>query len=325
MNRTAARLAGQLGIDVPLLCAGMGGVAGPELAAAVANAGGGGVIGLYSADGDDLRQLIGRARRLTRRPYGVNLIPELSGPEFLASQVDQVLRCSSPDVFVAFFGLPPPAVNESLKRARRRVLIQVGDVVQARAAADLGADAVILQGTEAGGRHLGEWSTGTLVAAALDAGVTTPVLASGGVGRPHEVAALLNAGAVGVSCGTAFVATTESRAHPVYKAAVLRAQSQDTMITDVFSVGWSGRRHRVIRTPRAAAAPGPCESAFVGWTRSGGRPCLIVSGSATVPTTDTSGRIEEMALYCGTSCSGVRASTTAAAVLRRLARPIEQL
>jgi nitronate monooxygenase len=300
----------------------MGGVAGPELAAAVAEAGGGGVIGLYSADGDTLRHLIEQARRLTRRPYGVNLIPEVSGPELLASQIDQVLRCSSPDVFVTFFGLPPAVVSESLKRARRCVLIQVGDVAQARAAAEFGADAVILQGIEAGGRHLGDWPTGKLVAAVLDARVTVPVLASGGAGSPEEVAALLDTGAAGVSCGTAFVATIESRAHPVYKARVLRACGQDTMITDVFNVGWPGRRHRVIRTPRAAAARGPDEPAFVGRTWNGGRPYLIANGSATVPTTDTSGRIEEMALYCGTSCSGVRISTTAAAVVQRLARPI---
>jgi nitronate monooxygenase len=144
------------------------------------------------------------------------------------------------------------------------------------------------------------------------------IVAAGGIGSPADAARALAAGADGVLLGTAFVVAHESRAHPVFKVAVTAAGAADTVITDVYEIGWPGRRHRVLETPvtRDAAQP----RRFIGRTEVEGRPYLVPRFSAAVPTDATSGRIEEMAMYCGLSCRAVSAERSAAEVVAEFAR-----
>src|SRR6185503_1348679 len=102
----------------------MGGVAGPELAAAVAEAGGGGVVGLYKLDGAEVEEMVRATGALTTRPFGVNLIPEVVGRGRLLEQVDAVLESAPDTTFLTFFGLPPGDAIERARAAARPVLVQ---------------------------------------------------------------------------------------------------------------------------------------------------------------------------------------------------------
>lgn len=299
-------LAQRLGIDFPLIQAGMGGIAGPALAAATAEAGAAGVLALYRSPPALIGSLLLQTCRLTGRPFGVNLIPELVTREALHAQIDATLAASGAHVFFTFFGLPDPQSCTLLQQAGRAFLIMVGDVAALHAAAALGADAVILQGTEAGGHLLGAQRLDTLLAAALGSGCTVPLIAAGGIGnghRWHELAAL---GVAGCLCGTLFTATAESLAHPHFKQRLVDAAPQDTVVTDRFDIGWPARRHRVLRNALTEASQPLKPPAFIATVAAAGRRHPLPRYSAMVPSVHTEGRIDEMALYCGESVAGVR-------------------
>ena len=225
----------RLGLDLPIVQAGMGGgLAGHELAGAVSAAGGLGTIGILAPQ--DLRQQIAACRRLTDRPVAVNLLlPFARGAHFEAA--------SEADAVVTFWG-------RRKRRTARVWLHQCGSVEEARAARAAGADAVIAQGIEAGG-HV----RGTLPALELLARVRAavpddyPILSAGGVSDSAGVKERLDAGAAAVVCGTRFLMTHESGAHPAYKARLLEAR--ETVVTELFGAGWPAP-HRVV--PNAATA-----------------------------------------------------------------------
>lgn len=294
-------LTDMLGIDFPLLQAGMGGVAGPELAAAVSSAGAGGVVALYRMPGAAVEEAVQATQEATQRSFGVNLIPELMTERGLSEQVRAALQCSQPSVFFTFYGLPNQKVCSALRRAGRRMLFMVGCMNDLEAAEAAGADAVILQGYEAGGHLLGSMKVRELLVAARDSGCTLPLLGAGGIGcgdALHELEAL---GAVGCLCGTLFVATRESRAHDDYKRRVANAAAQDTTVTDLFDGGWNGRRHRVLQNSLTQAGSERLPRRFIATTQFGLTRHPIARYSAMVPTTQTVGKIEEMAMYCGQS------------------------
>ena len=218
-----------LGVDLPVVQAGMGGgLAGHQLAAAASAAGGLGTIGFLPPDA--LRSEIAAARRLTDRPLAVNLLlPFARRRHFEAA--------SEADVVVTFWGSP--------KRQTSKLWIhQCGSVEEALAAREAGADAVIAQGVESGG-HV----RGTLPAVQLLAGVRGavpddyPVLSAGGIADASDVRARLGAGAEAVVCGTRFLMTEESGAHPSYKARLVEAR--ETILTELFGAGWPAP-HRVV-------------------------------------------------------------------------------
>jgi nitronate monooxygenase len=120
--------------------------------------------------------------------------------------------------------------------------------------------------------------------------------------------------------GTAFVVAYESRAHPYFKTAVTTADEADTVITDVYEIGWPGRRHRVLAT--AVTRDAKQAKNFIGRTVVEGKPYLVPRFSAAVPTDATSGRIEEMAMYCGLSCGAVSYELSAADVVAEFARSL---
>ncbi|TYC66456.1 nitronate monooxygenase [Streptomyces sp. CB01881] len=310
-------LAQVLGVDVGLLQSGMGGVAGTELACAVSEAGAAGCAGGYKLAGDALSAVLGRLVAGTGRPVGVNLIPEVVGERELARQLAQVLDETPARIYVSLFGLPAgDAVTARAVAAGRHLVVQVGTVEDGVRAAGLGA-VVVAQGTEAGGHLLGTMRRDALVAALRERLPGACLVAAGGIGSPAQAGRALAAGADGVLLGTAFVVAHESRAHGRFKEAVAAAGEDDTVISGVYEIGWPGRRHRVLATPvtRDPAQP----KTFIGRTVVEGRPYLVPRFSSAVPTTATTGRIEEMALYCGRSCGAVDGPAAAGEVVAAFA------
>ena len=225
----------RLGIDVPVVQAGMGGgVAGHELAASVSNAGGLGTIGILPPD--LLRREIAASRRETDGPLAVNLLlPFARRAHFGAA--------SEADVVVTFWGRPE-------RRTSRIWLHQCGSVEEAVQARKAGADGVIAQGIEAGGHVRGSVPAIELLARVLEAvGGDCPVLSAGAVADASDVRARLGAGAEAVVCGTRFLMTEESRGHPAYKARLVEAR--ETLLTELFGGGWPAQ-HRVVANQATA-------------------------------------------------------------------------
>lgn len=306
-----------LGVRVSLLQSGMGGVAGARLACAVSNAGAAGCVGGYKLTGEMLSALLARLTAGTDRPVGVNLIPEVVGPDELDRQVAQVLDETPQHVHLSFFGMPSDAVLDRITAAGRDVVVQIGSLHDGLRAAAHGA-VVVAQGIEAGGHLLGTSHRDDLVAALRARLPDACLVASGGIGSPEAAAQALAAGADGVLLGTAFVVAHEAQAHTRFKSAVTAASETDTVITDVYEIGWPGRRHRVLATPVTADPDQPAK--FIGKTIVEGKPYLVPRFSAAVPTEATSGRIEEMALYCGRSCGEIHEEVSAADVVAAFAR-----
>jgi nitronate monooxygenase len=203
-------LCDQIGIAYPIFSVGMGPVAGPELAAAVSNAGGCGVLGGVFKPAGYLRQEIHRLQTLTDKPFGFNLIL----PLLEEGQLETCLAERMP-LLVLFWGDPTPYVAEA-HRHNTKVFMQVGSVEEATAAADAGVDAIIAQGVEAGGHVKSTTSLSTLVPAVVAAVTPVPVLAAGGIANGRGVVAALSLRAQAVSMGTRFLCSTEAAATQAY-------------------------------------------------------------------------------------------------------------
>lgn len=218
-----------LGVEHPIMLAGMGGVAYAELVAAVSNAGGYGVLGMAGRGPDFIREQMRQVRSLTDRPFGVDLLA--ASPESLTASVD-VIIAEGASSFVAGLGIPMP-IMEKLKAAGLKVMVVCGAVKHAVKAEQAGCDAVICQGGEGGG-HTGLVGTLPLVAQAVDA-VKIPVVGAGGLYDGRGLAAMLALGATGVWMGTRFIASTEAHAGGLYQEAVIEAADEDTVRTRSYS------------------------------------------------------------------------------------------
>ena len=233
------RLTQMLGIEHPVMLAGMGGVSYHRLVAAVSAAGGMGTLGAATMGSDELDAEMEQVRKLTDRPFGVDLLAAL--PERMVDDAHKVVDGGA-SLFVAGLGVPTEVVNV-LHNGNVLVASMCGKVRHAIAAVDAGCDFVIAQGTEAGG-HTGTVATMPLVPQIVDAvGEKAPVVAAGGIFDGRGLAAALSLGADGVWLGTRFIASPEARAVPGYKDALLRAHEDDTVI----SRGFTGKTLRAIR------------------------------------------------------------------------------
>jgi enoyl-[acyl-carrier protein] reductase II len=227
------RLCDLLGIDYPIIQGGMVWIASAELAAAVSNAGGLGLISPnagMSRNGDqveNLKKQIEIAKGLTSKPFGVNL-PILNNPQ-IEALVDAVIKARVKVVVTAAGN--PALYTSRFKEAGIKVLHLIAAVRHAQSAERRGVDAVIAEGYEAGGHNgLDELTTLTLVPQVVDA-VAIPVVAAGGIADARGVVAALALGAEGVQMGTRFVATRECGAHQNFKDAIVKASDTDTAIT----------------------------------------------------------------------------------------------
>ncbi|HEY7512723.1 MAG TPA: nitronate monooxygenase [Vicinamibacteria bacterium] len=302
--RLRTALCDLLGIEYPILQSGMGGVAGPALAAAVSNAGGLGVLGCAFLPPDEVRRRIRETRTLTDRPFGVNLLlhsdmlppvdmsrvpagvvqavqdalnhfrrrlglPAASArpeglPDIVPAAIEVILEEKAP-VFSIGLGKPPASLVERFHRAGAKVIAMVAALDDARAVAQTGVDALVVQGHEAGG-HRSTWvkrpspqhadvGTIALVPQVVQA-LRAPVIAAGGIASGAGVVAALALGAQGAMLGTRFVATRESLAADFYKQALVGRDGDSTVITDAFT-GLYARviRNRFVDEYAASGAP----------------------------------------------------------------------
>lgn len=232
-------LCDMFGIEIPIWLAGMGGVSLAPLVAAVSNAGGLGVIGAASLGPEELRAEIRETRALTKKPFAVDLLAPI--PEAIRAHMKVVFE-EEIEIFVAGLAVPREFIDEMHARGMK-VVVMTGKVSHAVRAAEAGADAVVAQGTEAGG-HTGEVGGLALVPQVVDA-VGIPVLAAGGIVDGRGVVAALALGAQGAVIGTRFIASLESQAAPGYREAILRAADDSTTRTRAYT----GKPCRTIRNP----------------------------------------------------------------------------
>ncbi|MHC3921609.1 NAD(P)H-dependent flavin oxidoreductase [Alcaligenes nematophilus] len=236
------------GVQYPIFLAGMAAISGPQLVAAVANAGGMGVLGGLRLAPLMLRKWLRETRALTDQPFGVNVVPQFGGPEVFEAQFQVILQ-ERPRILSLFYAEDYSAdMIPRAKDAGMIVMVQTGTVALARKAIAHGADIIVAQGSEAGG-HLNRGTIGlmSLLPAILDCAQGRPVLAAGGITTRQDVRAAMSLGASGVLVGTAFLASEESNAHPLYKQNILEASTDDTEYRTGYSFGWTyGTPHRVI-------------------------------------------------------------------------------
>ena len=247
MQEQIARALALCGIEIPIFQAGLGGVAGPDLAAAVSQAGGLGHLGCIRRSAADVRLWIRETRKKTERPFGVNLVPPGGGPDGFEAQLSVVLE-ERPKVLSLFWGDFSQVIPRA-KAAGIVTMVQVGSVAEARKAARDGADIIVAQGIEAGGHVRGKIGLMALLPAVIEAVRPVPVLAAGGIADAAAVDAVLHMGAAGAWVGTRFVASHESLAHDIYKQRLVAAGTDDTHHGHFYSYGWRlGTPYRAIRS-----------------------------------------------------------------------------
>ena len=213
-----------LGIEKPIFQGGMAWIADAPLAAAVSNAGGLGLISSINFGTEAVRQEIRKARELTDKPFGVNIM--LAAPN--AAEIAELVIEEGIRIVTTGAGSPAPYM-EKWKAAGIRVIPVVASVAYARKMQELGATAVIAEGAESGG-HVGDIHTMALVPQIIDS-VDIPVLAAGGIFDGRGAAAMFMMGACGVQVGTRFLVADECRVHAVYKERLIKASDIGTMVT----------------------------------------------------------------------------------------------
>jgi NAD(P)H-dependent flavin oxidoreductase YrpB (nitropropane dioxygenase family) len=303
-----------------------GGMAGPELVAAVSNAGGCGVLGMGGLPAPYIRQQIQQLRALTNKPFGVNIIL----PMLQEGQIETCLDEKVP-ILVLFWGDPKPYVEEAHKRGTK-VFIQVGSVEEAKAAAAAGVDGIIAQGVEAGGHVKSTTSLSTIIPAVVAAVNPIPVIAAGGIANGRGVVAALSLGAQAVSMGTRFLCSEETLVSRAYKERVARAKAEDTVYTLLFDVGWPDAAHRVLRNKEineweAAGSPvsgkRPGEGTLNGTMQMAGTTVDVPRYAVFPPMPGFTGDLERTALYAGESCSLVDDIRPAGEIVREIVEEAE--
>ena len=213
-----------LGIKYPVIQGGMAWIADAELASAVSNAGGLGLIAAMNSNGEQLREQIRKAKELTDKPFGVNLM-------LMSPYIDEAVSvvCEEGIKVVTTGAGNPAKYMEQLKSAGVKVICVVASVALAVMAQGMGASAVVAEGCESGG-HVGDTTTMALVPQVVDA-VNIPVIAAGGIADGRGMAAAFMLGAQAVQMGTRFLTARECNVHPNYKEKVLKAKDRDTIVT----------------------------------------------------------------------------------------------
>ena len=310
-----------LGLRLPLAQAPTGSIAGPELCAAVTRAGALGGLGLTWTAPDHAYQTVSAVREAVGNlPFQANFALHFP-PHALSAALD----AGVPIVSLSWGDAEPWA--SKIKQAGAALMVQVTTNDGARRALDAGADLLVCQGIEAGGHVQSTGSLWDSLPRVLEAAGNTPVFAAGGIGDGATVARVLALGASGAMLGTRFVATRESRAHSVYKRALVAARgASDTALTLCFDGGWPFAAHRVLRNatlegweasgcPPPGSRPG--EGDVMGWTVGGE---AILRYEDTAPRDGMSGdALTEACLYAGTGVGAIHeADLPAAEVVRRL-------
>jgi NAD(P)H-dependent flavin oxidoreductase YrpB (nitropropane dioxygenase family) len=327
------RLTTEYGLETPFVSAGMGFLAEPPLAAAISNAGGLGLLAAGAGPANALREKIRETKKLTSRPFGVDLIIETTafGPLTTEVHVDVCIDEKVP-VVVFFWNSPSESWIRRLKSAAIKVWLQTSSVDDARAAVNAGVDAIIVQGGEAGGHNHGTTGLLTLLPVMVDA-LRVPVIAAGGIADGRGVAAALALGAEGVCVGTRLIASDEANAHEEYKRRVIAAKESDIARTCIFGPEWPDAPMRVIRNRVVSdwtgrdtkTPPQPDPPQFVGTTLLGGQEYRMPKFAAILPTPETTGDFEEMCLAAGESAGLVNAIKPAKQIVHEMMSEAEAI
>ena len=306
----------------PIFNAGMGGgLAGAAMVAAINDAGGLGILGSGALPPHLIEQMIVDTHARTSRPFGANIILPMSDGTDIEACFD-----GGVDVLVLFWGDPQPFVADAHKR-NMFVIAQCGGADDAVAAADAGVDAVIVQGTEAGGHVKALAPLATSLAETVKVLGSLPVIAAGGLASGTDIETALGAGASAVSLGTRFLASHESQAVTGYKERLLAAHATDTVLTDLFNLGWPDANHRVIRnttydTWEAAGKPAPGarpgEGDEIGVFNSGSVSIDLPRYTVFPPVVGFDGDLDAVPLYAGESVEHVNAVESIAAIMTQL-------
>jgi nitronate monooxygenase len=297
----------------------MGTVSTPALAVAVADAGGVGTVTAIGLDAGQLRTLLEPMVRQTDGVLSVNFLTSDVDREAVAVAAEQVK-------LIDFFWSDPDRLLVDLVHSKGALANwQVGSIQEARAAAAAGCDLVTVQGMEAGAHVRGYDALLPLLSSVVEE-LSIPVLAAGGIADARGVAAVIGAGAAGARIGTRFIASDESGAHPLYKAAVVEAAGADTQITDMFSVCplcATLPRARVLNT--AVEAMRTLDDDAAGEVDFAAGVVAVPKGSGMPPSAATRGHIEAMALYAGMGTSSIRDVVSASEIVDRLSSGAERL
>jgi nitronate monooxygenase len=293
LDPLATRFTELLGCRFPIQLAPMGGICtGPDLPAAVSQAGGFGMVGAVNLPVAGLEAIVDEVARRTEAPFGVGFLMPFLDRECLEMTARRVR-------LVDFFYDDPDAdLVAAVHEWGALAAWQIGSVEEARAAADAGCDLVVAQGTEAGGHVRGQVGLLPLLDGVL-AAIDIPVVAAGGIASAAGAAAAMAAGADAVRVGTRFIAAEESPAHPSYVEAILEARPEDTVLTETFSVMWPDAPHRVLRSCIDAVTT--FDGDVVGEMEMPGMTLPIPRFAVPCPTKSTTGAVQAMALYAGQS------------------------
>jgi len=319
-EKAIATLIDEFGLEVPLVQGPMGGVAGPELVSAVANAGALGMLPIWPETVADAVALLRTTTSMTQRSFAVNLRADLLQLDHLAAATD-----AGVSIVHLFWGDPGPTMA-AVTRNDIKMIATVADASIARRALDAGANALIAQGVEAGGHVMSDIPLAELLASVLHVAGEIPVIAAGGCADAESASGLMDQGAAGVLMGTRFVVCEESRAHDAYKQALVEAGDDDTARSLCFDVQWADAPHRTLTnsTYRAWDAVGqppmgqrPGEGEIVMHAGGNDLPRYHVMP----PTHEATGDVLGGALYAGTGAGKIADCPTAEQIVQRM-RPV---
>jgi nitronate monooxygenase len=295
------RLTELLEIQFPIIQAPIGSATTPELAASVSNAGGLGMLALSWADLATTRETIRETKRLTDKPFGVNLVLEWE-------QSERVKICIEEKVpVVSFFWGNSTSFLQPLKSNGIKVCQTVSTCEEALFFEKLGVDFLVAQGWEAGGHVRGKVASSVLVPSIADK-IKIPFASAGGFTEGRGLVAALSLGASGIWVGTRFLMTKEANASSVYQELIARANENDTIYTErLFNIGWDNAPHRVIRNSTVknwensgepSIGQRPNEHEIIAQKQNG---ATIERYADDIPTKTTTGNLEALAIYAGQS------------------------
>lgn len=312
-----------LKIRYPIIQAPIGSAATPELVAAVSNFGGLGMLALSWKDLETTRLMIRETKRLTDKPFAVNLILQFD-------QEERIKICIEEKVPVMSFAWGDPSGYVGLLKKNGVVICQtVGSSAEGQRHAKMGIDFLIAQGWEAGGHVISQVATFVLIPALANK-VNLPVVAAGGIANGKGVLAALALGASGVSLGTRFLMSTEALTHPAFKKLIIDSTENDTAyFSGLFNVGWENAPHRVLRNSTVkkweeCGCPDeehrPQKGEVIAYQQNS-QP--IVRYSDYFPLRGMTGEIEALALYAGQTAGLIREEKSVSAIMTGLLEEID--
>jgi nitronate monooxygenase len=312
------RLTNLLNIKYPIIQAPIGSATTPELASAVSNSGGLGTLALSWKDLDLTREYIRQTKKLTDKPFAVNLVLDFE-------QEDRIQICIEEKVpIVSFFWGDSSQFIAQLKKNNIIVCQTVGNSSEAIDYEKKGVDFLLAQGWEAGGHVWGTVATSVLIPSIVDK-VKIPVVATGGIADGRGILAAISLGADGVCMGTRFLMSNEANVNPIYQELINNASENDTIhVQRLFNIGWDNAPHRIIKNSTTeiwekAGKPNvgnrPNENEIIAHKQNG-QPILRYSDDG--PIAGTTGNVEALALYAGQTVGLISSVKTASQIMADL-------